>query len=407
VQSQSGKRFAALAALAVLLSALVVAGCGGGSSTTSGGGSETGSAEGGAGSEGGGGSGEPVNVTAIFDETGIAALAGKPGVEGIELGVEELEAEGKQVNLTVQDTGSNQTQAVNLLSKAASSDADVVLFGSISAEALAMAPIAQGKGVPFVVQQSGTKGVVEQGEYVFRTTTPQELFFPSLMEYLKEQGVKSYSAVVATDSATIAELAESVIPPLAEEDGIEKLGESTVTTEQTNFNSVASQVVEENPDSLFLGVSIAQAAPAISALRRAGYEGLIFASGAFAGGGLVPLGKEANDLIWPEWFTAQTKLPEGKRFVAAYEKKYGETPVTFAGEGWDMTRLIGAAMDELEGEVNRESMDQALIKATEKGFNASQGQPLRFEERDARGSGFILKAENGKFTVVSEPKPGE
>jgi branched-chain amino acid transport system substrate-binding protein len=392
-----GRRYAGqLGVMATVALLAIVTGCGSDSDS------------GGQASAGGGSAADtPLKVTAIVDATGIAGFAGSAAQTGIELGVKQLQAEGKKVELTVQDTGSEQTQAVNLLNKAISSDADVVLFGALSSEGLALAPIAQKGKLPFVAMQTGVTGVVENGDYIFRTTTPQQRFFPSLFDYLKEQSVKKISMFYASDSATITELATKVMPPLAEENGMTIASTDTVTSTQTDFKSIASKVAGEKPDAVFAGTQGTQNVTVITQLRRAGYDGIIFNSGGFAGGVLDPLGKNANALVYPVWFAPESNLPVGQKFVTDYKAANGgKTPATFAGEGYDQVQLLKAALGKVSGELTRESFHKALIAATAEGFPATQGEPLKFENRDARGTGFIVRRDNGVDKVVKAPEAG-
>ena len=384
----------------VLALAAGAVGCG--SDSDEGSTSASGSSTSGAASEG-----QSIKATAILDVTGIAGFAGKPEQEGLELGLKQLNDSGKyDIDLTIEDTGSEQTQAVNLMNQAARSDADIVFFGPLSSEALALAPIAQREKVPFVAMQSGVTGVVEAGDYVFRATTPQQTFFPALFDYLQEEGVKRIGMFYASDSATIKELAEKVMPPLAEERGMEVASKDTVTSTQTDFKSIASKIAQENPDAVFAGTQGTQNVTVVQQLRRAGYDGIIFNSGGFAGGVLDPLKEDADALVYPVWFAPETDLSVGKQFVADYQADYGSEPNTFAGEAFDASLLLKNALDQVDGDVTRESLQQAMVAATEAGFPGAQGEPLAFENRDARGSGFVIRRDDGKDAVVKSPEAG-
>lgn len=344
-------------------------------------------------------------IVAIVDKTGIAGYGGELESKGLELGVKQLNASGKyDIDLEIRDSGSEQTQAVKLMNDAARSDADAVVYGPLSATALALAPIAARTKVPFIALQSGVDGVVDAGDNIFRVSTPQSRFYPSLFEYLGEQDVKKVASFYMSDSATIKELGDEVIPALAKEHGMELVNVGTVTGKQTDFKAIADKVVAAKPDAVFAGTQGAQNVTVITQLRRAGFEGLIFGSGGFAGGVLDPLGEKADGIVYPEWFSASTTLPVGKQFVTDYQAAYGKAPLTFAGEAFDATRLLQKALDGVEGEVTRESLLQGLVAATEAGFPAAQGEPLKFEDRDARGTGFIIRRDKGQDQIVKTPK---
>lgn len=387
-------RFAGVC-LATGLSAFAVVGCGGDDDT-----STTSASQGASGPK-------TAKVIAIVDKTGIAAYGGELEANGLELGVKQLNDSGKyDIQLEVKDSGSDQTQAVKLMNEAARSDADAVVYGPLSATALALAPIAARSKLPFIALQSGVDGVVDAGDNIFRVSTPQSRFYPSLFEYLEEQQVKKIASFYMSDSATIKELGDEVIPALAKEHGMDLVDVGTVTGKQTDFKAIADKVVAAQPDAVFAGTQGAQNVTVITQLRRAGYDGLIFGSGGFAGGVLDPLKDKADGIVYPEWFSPSTTLPVGKKFVADYEAAYGKTPLTFAGEAFDSALLLQKAIDQVDGEVTAESMLRGLTAATQAGFPATQGEPLKFEDRDARGTGFIVRRDNGKDQIVKDPQAG-
>jgi branched-chain amino acid transport system substrate-binding protein len=396
------RRFMA-AVVAVAALAVAATGCGSSnssssSSSSSGSSSSTSSSSGGT---------KTLKITAILDLTGTAGFAGKPEEQALQLGVKQINAAGKyHIDLSVEDAGTDQTQAVNLATKAGGSDADMIIVGPVSAEALAIAPIAQRAKIPMVALQSGVTGVVEAGDYIFRVTTPQKFFMPALVSYLKSQKVTKVASFYDSDVATIAELAKTVLPPLYKQNGITVLNSQAITSTQTDIKSVIQKAAASHPDAVFVGAQGAQNLTAISQLRQAGFNGIVYSSAGVAAGVLDPLGKNANKIVYPVWFDASSTSPVAKKFVADFKAAYNTTPNTFSGEAYDATILINAALGDLKGDVSRDSVKDGLTAATQAGIPATQGDPLKFDNRDARGGGYILRRDGGVDKIVETPTAG-
>jgi len=64
--------------------------------------------------------------------------------------------------------------------------------------------------------------------------------------------------------------------------------------------------------------------------------------------------------------------PANKKFVADFRAAYGRTPTLYASQGYEAARLIGSALKNVDGDVNKlEQMRTALRKAD---FESVRGQ---------------------------------
>lgn len=75
---------------------------------------------------------------------------------------------------------------------------------------------------------------------------------------------------------------------------------------------------------------------------------------------LGAIGKVANGAIVAEAWQPSNDNPQNAQFVAAYQKKYGRTPTSFAAFSYDAAILIGEALKKVGGKA---SDSQALIDA--------------------------------------------
>jgi branched-chain amino acid transport system substrate-binding protein len=375
------KRTTSTAPLAALI-ALVAAGCGGqsGADSTSGERPST------------------VNVAMLADLTGGASFCGNAARTGAETAVkkindEQLMGPGTTLALTVEDTATNPREAASAMSRVAGGDAVAATFGCASQVALAVAPVAQQSEIPLVAMQSGVQGVLDAGNYVFRSTAPQTSYQKLVVDKLVAQGVKSAVIVYQSDNATLVTLGEQIYPPLFQEAGITLAGSEKFQGANFDFAALVSGVAGRKPDAV---VMLGQGTPnvtVITQLRQAGFTGTVVGSQSFEGKVLEPLGPLADGALWATDFNVDGQAPSTKAFVEYYRSVNGEDPSTFAAQAWDSMMLVAAGV-KAASTVDREGVRSGLETAAAAGLDGAVG-PIRFDGHDARVPGALVTWRDG------------
>ncbi|MTD13860.1 ABC transporter substrate-binding protein [Nakamurella sp. YIM 132087] len=369
----------------------------GASTDASSGGSET--------SPAGGSDVLPAEVKATFlgDLTGAAAFCGGSARTGIEQAVNKVNEDkmlGDGVTLSVdfQDTGSDPKQAATQMSQIAGTDTMATLIGCASAVGQGTVPVAQQAGVPVIAMQSGTQAILDAGNYVFRTTAPQSTYHGVQVDYYAAQGAKTAAMVYQSDNPTLTELAEKIYPDLLAAKGIELISTEAFQGENFDFSALASKVVGENPDVVFL---MGQGTPNVTVatqLLQQGFEGRVGGSAGFANGVLEPLGADANGFTWPTDFNPASPEPSTQAFVQYYTEKTGKAPDAFAAESWDTVMLLVAGLNKTT-DYTRAGLRDGIEAATQDGLDGAVG-PITFENRDARIGGLLVEWEDGATKIV-------
>jgi ABC-type branched-subunit amino acid transport system substrate-binding protein len=140
----------------------------------------------------------------------------------------------------------------------------------------------------------------------------------------------------------------------------------------------------------------------ITTLRRAGFEGSIGSGTSLGAGALSALpGDEADGILYYSSFVGSEDLgyESGVEFTKAFEDATGEQPNTFHAETYDAFRLIQDAV-EATGSTCREDIKAGMEQVAEKGLTGAQGDPITFEDRDARTSGVVIEWQDGKETLA-------
>lgn len=380
-----GRRTAARTAGAAVL-AVALAACS----------SPSGAESGGSGGGGGGGEGLPetVKIMNIRALTGPVSFAGLAAQQGIDLALEEIEAEGllgdTAIELDTRDSAASAQEAASFASQAAADPSYSAILGpEASAQATAVSPIAQSSGIPVVYVQAGSEGVLT-GDYTFRMTPPAESYFDVVASYLQEQGVETAAVLINTGNPTLVQLGEQTVPALADEVGFEVVDSTGVEVTQQDFTTPASQLAGTGADAAFLMLQGPQAPVAITQLRQAGFEGEIIGMSAMGAGNLRPAGDKAAGAVWPANFNADQDVESSQAFVEAFEAKYdGETPTNYSAEAYDAMWFIARAIAEADS-ADRAAVQGAMSSLAEQGFDGAQG-PITFEGNDARVPGTLVR----------------
>ncbi|ODV42054.1 hypothetical protein AWV79_30630 [Cupriavidus sp. UYMMa02A] len=78
---------------------------------------------------------------------------------------------------------------------------------------------------------------------------------------------------------------------------------------------------------------------------------------------LGALGEAAIGSVVAETWTPDAENPASRQFVAAFEKRFGRTPSSYAAFSYDSARLLGAAINGTGGDVSNRKALTAAIKS--------------------------------------------
>lgn len=346
-----------------------------------------------------------VTLALLADITGAAAFCGGEVRDAAAAAVEKANQDGVLGDVTIEleehDTGTDPREAAAKMNEIASGDAVATIFGCASGVAVAATPIAQDQSVPFVAMQAGTAGVVDQGEYIFRTTAPQSTFQSAQVDYWASQGVDDVAIIYQADNPTLVELAEEIYPPLLDQAGMDLVESHTFNADTVDFSGIAASVASADPGAVLVHGQGTPNVTVVTQLLQAGYEGLIGGSGGFAGGVLEPLGEDANGLTYPSDFHPGAPYESTGEFLDAFTELTGverENVSQFSAETWDAVMFTIEAIGNADGH-SREDVRNALEELTHGTYEGAVG-PMTFTERSAEVEGLLVEWQNGKFEVV-------
>jgi branched-chain amino acid transport system substrate-binding protein len=357
-------------ALAAVAAALAVAGCG--SSSDSGG-----SSSGGGGGGGGGDGAKPtgdVKVVTILPTTGpLASVTARATVGASRAAVEVWNAAhpDRKVDMNLCNDEGNPEKSVSCVQRNMS-DADVLNGPSFHNQYLAAAPLFERTKFDTTGDPLSNPG---GDTTVFQATPTIQNATDAAMEYFKAQGMSKVAFLTGTDA--IGKAASDAVGRSAQASGVE-LASASYDPEAATVAPQVNQVLQQDPDAVFVWSVGPQGALALRAMKDAGSDLPAMLNFSSITNATLQLSADAmprtllftgTDAFVPDVI----KDPERRRFVegflAAYRRQVGYDVLDFPGAAFADAAFV--AFDAALNADDTEGMVKYLEQGTPvKGLNA-------------------------------------
>jgi branched-chain amino acid transport system substrate-binding protein len=303
------------------------------------------------GSSGDGGKTYVVGFPAL--ESGPAAFAGVPIVNGAKLAVKEINdthflGANSKVDLKVDDIKGDPSQAIGLYKQYAKDGAAGVLCCGLSTEAGALAPIIKSTGVPGVVTSAVLANLADP-PYLYRSvllpSEPGGMYDKTVDTVAKGLGAKTAVMVVTSDNDGMAADAK-VWAAALQRDGIKVL--KTINTGQadTNFTQAATDAQAANPDIVVASTLGTPGALLARALRERGYTKPMLSSYGIDSQALfkTSAGGLAGSIFFVPFQSGFTKNDMATKFSADYKAAYGTDADQYGAQGYTAMWFLAQGM---------------------------------------------------------------
>lgn len=298
----------------------------------------------------------PITIGVLQTMTGGAAYYGLRLSQGIQLAVDSINASGgilgRPVEYTLQDTATDNAQAVALFRKVASDEKIPVVIGpSHSANYLAAAPVAEQLRVLWVSAASGANWPAGlPNDWNFRNTVPFREMTPQLIKaVIPKLAPKKVASIFSPDNVGVSDPQKLTVEAIASLGGnIDQSLKLEAPTGTKEFGSYITKILEFNPEVVIVNLVTADASAFMKQARDRGVKAQFVAGH----NGLLDLNvlklsaNAADGLIVPSHFDPNdTSNAETKRFVDAWVKKYGPIEDLISSYSWDMVYTIKHVME--------------------------------------------------------------
>lgn len=203
-------------------------------------------------------SGEPINVGLIAPLTGAYSALGEGDRQGAEVAVAQVNAaggiKGREVNLIIKDDQTKPDQSVVAFNSLLSQDVVGVLGSSNSNAALAVAPLAERQGIPYVSLAPSDELVQQAPHNVFTVPPTSRMWAERDLQWMAAEGIEKIAVVYAQDDAFHSNGHDSVVD-LAPEYGIDIVTTEAVETGATDFQPALTHIRRSGAEAIFLWIA--------------------------------------------------------------------------------------------------------------------------------------------------------
>jgi len=344
---------------------------------------------------------EPIKIGMVVPLTGSIADAGRYGVQGAKLAIEEVNkaggALGRPLELVIEDDQSLNPATVLAFSKLAD-DKDIVAFlgPTRSTQIQSIAPGVKVAGRPVMIGGTDPSLTLAGNPWLFRFR-PNDTYTARVMsDYgLNKLGKKKWAIVHATDA--FGTTAKNLFTDALRRQGVEPVMVEGQPNNSPDFTAVALAVKQSGADVLATFITF-EPDVAIFArqLRQLGVNIVWLGSPSIT---TTTARKLAGATLFGTFAVADfhpDANPEAKAFSEKYLASYKTTPDFFASWPYDAVHVLARAI-ESAGSTDPQKIREALLAV--KGYRGVEGT-YNFDKNGDGLHGYnIVKNDNGNIVV--------
>jgi len=308
-----------------------------------------------------------VKVGFMATLSGPSAEVGQDQLAGFRLALDELGGMlgGIPATLVVEDDQLKPEVALTSLGKLLEREKVDVVTGLTFANILmALQTRIAATDVPFIGSVAGpspTAGAAcKPNLFVasWQSDTPAE----AMGKYLSDQGIKRISTLTPNFVGGKDKIA-----------GLKHLYKGEIVDEiytsltQLDFSAELTQVALSKPDAIY---SFYPGALAISFVRQYRQSGMhqtipLYMTNSIEGSAAMAMGNAVLNAVVADTWTPGLDNAQTRRFVEAYQRKYGKLPSAYAAFSYDAAKLLDAAIRKLNGDVSDRKKLTTAIKTAQ------------------------------------------
>ncbi len=333
--------------------------------------------------------GEPIRIGFASGLTGPGAFVATAGRDGVTLAVEEINAAGgvlgRQIELVIQDTKGQPTEAVNVLRRFVSQDNIRLIIGpQTSTSVLAALPVMEELQSVAITSMSTNPTITEmQGvggnTFMFRVNPPDDAMARALVNIAVNQLGDTRIATVARNDDLGRGATDQFVASIEEFGGEVTSSDFFQSGGSYDFSSTLTRLRDENPDAVIFVGTIEEGIPFIRQFYEQGLEANIYTRGVSISPALYEgLGPElVNGLHAAEPYFAEIDTPENQDFVERWQARYDALPINQGYYSYAAMHLMADAI-EAAGSTDPDAVRQALATVSYEGVTG----PLTFDDHN-------------------------
>ncbi len=352
--------------------------------------------------------GKETKIGLAFSMTGAAAGYGTTQKNGVQLAVDEINAiagaDGLKLIPIFDDDASTPQQGVNVFNKFINADKVSLIIGpTLSNTAQVTNRIAQQAGVPVLGISNTAKGITEIGDFIFRNSLSEMVVIPNTIKVAKEKLKITKVAVLYGNDDAFTKAGYDAFKKALQDAGITIINEQTFAKGDRDFSPQLTQIKSRNPDAIVVSALVEEASGIVSQARKIDIPKSIpiIGGNGFNSPGLMKNAGDAAEgvIVGAAWNTSSSS-PLNRKFVDAYNSKYGSLPDQFAAQAYAGVYIAYQAIGKAPSPDNHMAIRDALAHI--KDMDTVLGKFSFTNGRDADYIPVVQIVKDGKFTIFGE-----
>ncbi len=357
---------------------------------------------------------DSIKIGAPFNVTGALSSLDAPALNGAKLKAKEVNdaggIDGKQIELVVYDTKTDPTVIASVASQLLNSDKVPVALGFTDSDsALALGPIFQQAGVPFVTPGATSPKLPDQvGTDMFLACFGDNVQAASGAEFVRDK-LNGKNVYLLRDNSTeyttlLAKYFDEAFTKgggtiIARDDY--KSGDKSFTAQITKLKALS-----DKPDVLYVAAMPDDIGLVVKQMRQAGVTQPIVGGDGYDTPLLIQVGGAAsNDVYYSTHAYMATDSTDAiKKFYTDYKAAYGTDPENaFAALGYDTVGLIADAIKRAGSEDPAKIRDALAATKDYLGITGSITYPA--DSRVPQKSVTMIGVKDQKLMLAAEVTP--
>ncbi|MDD2510053.1 MAG: ABC transporter substrate-binding protein [Syntrophomonas sp.] len=350
---------------------------------------------------------EVIKLGFLGATTGDVANYGIPGKKGMEMAIDDLNAQGgilgKRVVGVYEDNKGENSEIALIATKYITRDKVVAMVGDpCTGLTKVAADIAQkNKVVIFSAGATGTE-VVEIGDYVFRNTLLDQFAVPSVVDWMmNSKGWKNFAIITSLNIGYSTALTP-VFQEAIKAKGGKIVIEDTINNGETDFTAQITKLKNAGADVLVFTGYYREAALLQNEAKKQGLDITLLGGDGLYGHDLIKLGKDAVEekVIYYCGFSSDQPSPETAAFIKKYEERFKEQPDMFSAQYYDAVMILAKAMTDAK------SSDPSVFKnelAKLKDYPGVSGNTtFRADREPIKSPICLITVKDGEFYLLEK-----
>jgi len=297
----------------------------------------------------------------------MASYSGPFLREGTELALARINRDhllgpGRTLKVALEDNAGDRNQAISLMSRFANSKAVAVLGVYGSFLSLPAAPVANDLKMPLLAI-AVSDAISQAGPWSFSMLEPADISMNVLAKYAVDRlHIKNVALVYDRANDASVRMRDAFANDI-KADGVNIVSVDGITAQDTNFEPIATKVVNEKIDGLFFESVPSVAANFVIQVRQAGLDPGVrmLTSGQIGAPVFFSIAGTASEgIYYAVDYLLDLANDDNTSFVAAYRDRYHKDPDQNAAWGYAGTMLLARAIKDAGPGANRAKVRDAL-----------------------------------------------